>query len=73
MDALRTLLENVSAQLDSDPALKGGLAIGGTVAGLAALAYSWLRPRKTERVKVTVDAPRGEAVHVQIGSKQEKA
>lgn len=72
MVALRSLLEQVTSFIDSDPALKGGLAIGGTVLGLSALAFSWLRrSRAPTRNRVSIDVPDGTQLDLKIGRGKE--
>lgn len=67
MEKLASLLETVGTFVDSEPALKGGLAVGGTVLGLSALAYSWLRGGKKRGTRISLDVPPGESVKVEVG------
>ena len=58
MESLQTLLTTVGNCIEDDPALRGGIAIGGTVAGLLALTYSWMRRGKAA-TKVNLTVPPG--------------
>lgn len=74
MEALKSLLENVTSVIDNDPVLKGGLAVGGTVAGLVALSISWLRRRPSAtRNRLSIDVPEGTELDLRIGKKKPEA
>lgn len=68
MDALKALLENVQNHISENPALQGGLAVGGTVLGLVALTLSWFRKgKKPQRSTFSFNVPEGTKLSLNIG------
>jgi hypothetical protein len=67
LEQLRTVLDQVGQLVDADPAVRGGVVLGGVVTGLTAALLS-LRRRKapSARIVVHVDAPEGERVVVSL-------
>lgn len=54
-------------RLAADPTAQTQALLGGILAALSTIA---LRKRKSERVKVDIDAPKGEKVSITIGDEE---
>ncbi len=68
---MEEFLEQVGTFAGNESMARGALVCGG--AALAALGGAWslLRKKKVDRVRVNVDAPLGQVVEVKVGERRE--
>lgn len=71
-EAWQQITEGLASLGGEDPALRGGVLVGTGAVALLSLVTSWWRGRRADRVKVSVNAPSGEAVFIQIGEDVEE-
>ncbi len=64
MDLIQSFLLDVGEWFSDDRVKTGAGVVGGAV---LATVVGWFRKRKPDRVKVSVDAPAGEKVYIQLG------
>lgn len=76
MEHIQAILDGVGNLFDNDPRTKGGIVLSAVVVLSVAYINSLFRrkaPSETGRVRVTVDAPKGECVSVRIGEDTPKS
>lgn len=71
-EAWQQITEGLASLGGEDPTARGAVLVGTGAVALLSLVTSWWRGRRADRVKVSVNAPSGEAVFVQIGDDVEE-
>ena len=66
-EAWQQLTEGLSSIGGEDPAVRGAVLIGTGLIALLSLGTTWWRGKRPDRVKISVNAPAGEALYIQVG------
>ncbi len=70
MDEVRLWLQEIGQFLGNDNVARGAVVTGGTALAVILGAWRLLRRKTTDRVKVSVDAPKGQSVKIELGEEE---